>query len=314
MKNGDLLEKHILLIKRFDIKTTKAGGVYADILFSDKTGEITAKYWDIPEKVREAFKVGDIAELSGNVANYRENPQIIVKTMDTAPADADSLADLVESAPYSSERMYNKIIEVINSVKNDDIRNITLTILEENKEKLLYYPAAKSFHHAIRSGLLYHTYTMMRTASALSEVYDFLNKDLLFAGVALHDIGKIKEITGEQTGVAREYSAEGKLLGHITISVCMIDETGKKLNCDPEIIMLLKHMVLSHHFYPEYGSPISPMFAEAEILHHIDVLDARMDQFRKTTEATPQKDFSEKVWILDKRSVYNHALGEEENK
>ncbi len=305
---GQRLEGEVFLIKKFEVKQAKNGSLFADITFSNNDGEVTAKMWDVSPEFATTYDTGQFARVNATVQSYNESLQLIVnKISPTIPTD-EELSHLIECAPYPAEKMYDAIVRVISAGKNEDIKKITLHMLQKDKDKLLYYPAAKSFHHAVKGGLLYHTYSMLRSAHALLEIYDFMNEDLVYAGVALHDLCKLRELISDENGIADSYSLEGRLLGHITMMVCDLQTEAEKLNIDPEVTLLLKHMVLSHHFHPEFGSPVMPMFPEAELLHYVDVLDSRMDQFRKTINATPEKEFSEKVWILDKRSVYNHGL------
>lgn len=305
---GQKLEGEVFLIKKFEVKQAKNGSLFADITFSNNEGEITAKMWDVSAEFAAAYDAGQFAQVNATVQSYNDSLQLIVNKISPVIPTQSQLENLIECAPYPSEDMYNAIVKVISEGKNEDIKKLTLHMLEINKDKLLYYPAAKSFHHAVKGGLLYHTYSMMRSAKALLKIYDFMDDDLVYAGVALHDLCKLREIMSDENGISDSYTLEGRLLGHITMMVCDIQSEAEKLGIDPEVTLLLKHMVLSHHFYPEFGSPVMPMFPEAELLHYVDVLDSRMDQFRKTMSATPEKEFSEKVWILDKRSVYNHGL------
>lgn len=312
-RSGDVLEGIVLLLKKFEVRIAKNNSTYADMTLADKSGEIAAKYWNLSEDKR-AFEIGQPVRISAAVETYREKPQLRITDISIPDKGEVDMSGLVDCAPYPPQTMYDEIAATVSGIGNKDIREIALAILNDSKEKLLYYPAGKSFHHAIRSGLLYHTYTMMNAAKAMCRIYDNLDSGLLYAGVALHDIGKLDELNGEESGVAESYSMEGKLLGHISIGVKKVHETGLMLGSDPEIMILLEHMILSHHFEPEYGSPVKPMFPEAEMLHHLDLIDSRMDQFRKTEEETPEKSFSDNVWILDKRNVYNHAMRTEDNK
>lgn len=311
-KNGDKITD-IYLLKKFEIKQAKNNTHFADVLLANREEEIPAKMWDIKSELADSVKTGNFAKVHATVQLYNDNIQFIIHDISAIEPTDDEINRLVECSPYPPEKMYEKLVSLINDGANEDIKKLTLALMEDNKEKLLYYPAAKSFHHAMKGGLMYHTYSMFRAASSLLEIYDFLDKDLVYAGIALHDIGKIKEIDSDKYGTAEKYSAQGQLLGHITIMICDIDAKARELGTDPEITMLLKHILLSHHYYPEFGSPVVPMIAEAELVHHLDVLDARMDQFKKTLQQTPEKNFSDRVWILDKRSVYNHSLKDERN-
>ncbi|MBE6038502.1 MAG: HD domain-containing protein [Anaerofustis stercorihominis] len=295
------------LIKKFEIKNTKNGKAYLDAVLADNSGEISAKLWNVDPGLEEQFKDRIFAKVAGTVEVYNDKLQFrIEKIAPLFPSDAE-LEELIECAPFPSIKMYDKIVSVLKQIEDDDIRTITLYLFESNKEKLLYYPAAKSYHHAVRGGLLYHTFTMLRGAAQLLEIYTFLNKDLVYAGVALHDIGKIKEMISSEYGAATDYSVEGNLLGHIITTICDIELAADKLNIRNEKVTLLKHMILSHHQLAEYGSPKPPMFAEAELVHYLDVLDARMNQFEKTVNTQGVGTFN-RVYNLDSRIVYNHPL------
>ena len=167
----------------------------------------------------------------------------------------------------------------------------------------------RSLHHAIRSGLLFHLVRMLRAADAIAGVYPSVDTDLLFAGVLLHDLAKMDEMDASELGIA-EYSKVGKLLGHIVIGITEIDRVGRELGVSPEVVLLLKHMVLSHHDKAEFGSPKPPMFLEAELLHHIDTMDARVYDYDNALKDVKPGGFSEAVWSLDKRNLYKPDLGE----
>ncbi|MBQ1466408.1 MAG: CMP-binding protein [Eubacteriaceae bacterium] len=311
---GQKIDSKIYLIKKFDVKQAKNGSLFADMIFSDMDGEISAKKWDVSPEFAVSYDVGGFARVSAVVQTYNDGLQLIINRIEPAiPTDAE-LRTLIECAPYPSDKMFERICEVINNFRDEDIKKITLHFMNTCREKLMYYPAAKTFHHAVKGGLLYHMYGMLRSASALSGIYDFLNTDLLFSGVILHDIAKTKELVSDTNGIVSDYSAEGKLLGHITIMVCEIDAASRELGIPEDKALLLKHMVLSHHYEPEYGSPVMPMFAEAEMLHHLDMIDARMYAFKKTTDSVPAGTFAPNVWILDNRSILNHGLNDKEEK
>lgn len=145
---------------------------------------------------------------------------------------------------------------------------------------------------------------MLRCALTLSSIYTFLNKDLLYAGVILHDIGKLFEMKQSDTGLVSEYTVEGTLLGHIIQGINYVDSVGKALAITPEKTMLLKHMILSHHYIPEHGSPKPPAFPEAEpaaLSGHPRCQNVRHGAGGGQHGAGC---FSERIWSLENRSVY----------
>lgn len=153
-------------------------------------------------------------------------------------------------------------------------------------------------------GLLYHTLRMLLSGEKLGEVYNFLNMDYVYAGVILHDICKILEMDSDQYGVVSDYTMEGKLLGHIIQGIKEIEIEGEKIGIDREKSVVLQHMVLSHHYEPEFGSPKKPMTPEAELLHFLDIIDARMFDFEHALEGIEPGGFTDKIWLLDNRNLY----------
>ncbi|MGL5616946.1 MAG: 3'-5' exoribonuclease YhaM family protein [Sarcina sp.] len=284
---------------------------YLDFILADKTGEIAAKLWEVKDGIETAFKTNMIVKVKGTVTSWQGSLQLKIEKVTEYNSEDINIDDYVKSAPEDGEKMLEKVYEYINSIKDEDIREVVKEIVEINKEKLLYYPAAKRNHHSLRGGLLYHITTMLKLGDDVTKIYDFLDKDLIYAGVILHDIAKIKEMNASELGIVDEYSLEGTLLGHITQGIKEIEIIGRDLGADEQKIMLLQHMILSHHYEPEYGSPVKPMIAEAEMLHYLDVLDARMYDMRKAVTETKVGDFSERMFSLENRRIFNHGLNKE---
>ncbi|MBU3228830.1 3'-5' exoribonuclease YhaM family protein [Clostridium algidicarnis] len=298
------------MIRAVDTKTTNSNNKkYLDFSLCDKTGEINAKLWEVPALSEDKYKGNTVVKIKGSILSWQGALQLkIERIRNINDEDKINVEDFVQAAPLKPEFMYDEILGYINNMEDKDIKDIVRYIFEENKEKLQYYPAAKKNHHAIRSGLLFHVMTMIHMAEKLSEIYTFLNKDLLYAGVILHDMSKIEEMNSNDFGIVDEYTVEGQLLGHITQGVKKIEVVAEKLGTDKEISMLLQHLVLSHHYEPEYGSPVKPMIAEAEMLHYLDIVDARMYDIKKVLKDTEKGNFSERLWSLENRRIYNPKL------
>ena len=145
---------------------------------------------------------------------------------------------------------------------------------------------------------------MIAMGERYCEVYTKLNRDLIVTGVIIHDIEKLNEIDADETGIASGYSFEGQLLGHLVQGVKTIDRLAEELCIGREKAVMLEHMILTHHYEPEYGSPKKPLFPEAEILHYLDIVDARMYDMEEALFGTRPGEFSEKVWTLDNRRLY----------
>ena len=297
------------LLKGYEVKTGKTNKQYVDIHLEDKTGQINAKIWNVEGIKLNEYRNTIAVKVKGRVKEYNGSLQLNIEKMRPITAkDEIDLEELTPSAPYKVSEMYSVVEEYIENIKNDDFKKIVKYIIEKYKDKLEYYPAAKANHHSIRSGLLFHIMRMLQTSKAISEVYNNINTDLLYTGVILHDIAKIEEMNANELGMVSEYSIAGVLLGHITIGINLIHEVGKELEVDPEIVMIIEHMILSHHYEADFGSPKKPVFIEAELLHYIDMIDARVFDFEKATKDISKGNFSEPVFSIDRRKLYRPKL------
>ena len=296
-------------IKVSEMKTTTTNNRYMNFTFSDNTGEINAKLWDSDEENVRRFPAGIIIKAEGRIADWQGQLQFkIERIRKSLETDAIAVEEFIPSAPETGEEMLSYIENTIAGFKNNDLKTLASAVIGHYRDRLLIYPAAKANHHSVRCGLLFHVSSMLRAAEALTSVYSFLDKDLLYTGVILHDIGKIEEMNISDSGLVDSYSVKGILLGHITQGVGIIGEFSVKTGIDPEITLLIQHMILSHHYIPEHGSPKFPLFPEAEMLHYLDIMDARMYDMKKAFESQDAGTFSERMRSLDNRQIYKSTI------
>lgn len=301
------------LVKRAEVRLSNASKKqYLDTTLTDTTGEINAKAWGIDEHVLETFVSGKIVKINAKVKMWNEKNQLSInKYRMSVPEDRLRVQDFVPTAPGDVDEYLKYIDSRIQMINDDHLRILTKSILQDKMDSFMIYPAAKSNHHAVRSGLVYHVYRMLRLADAMKGVYVDIDIDLLNAGIILHDLCKIDEMDINEVGLVTEYTVRGNMLGHISMGVAEIALKARELGIDGEIVMLLQHMILSHHYFPEFGSPVFPMFLEAELLHHIDVIDARVYDFGNIYRGMELGNVSEPIWSLDKRRVYRPKRGEQ---
>lgn len=299
------------MAKTLTFKVGSNGKQYLDILLADNTGEISAKKWDVSDTEYQTLREirdKDIVKIKGMVTEWAGQLQVRVQRIRVAvESDGQHMKDFVKAAPEEPEAMYDYIYSVAAGMEDPDLKKLCLKILTDEKDRLMYYPAAQKNHHAELGGLLYHMKRMLMTGEAVCGVYTNLNRDLVCTGVIIHDIEKLNEIMSGPDGIATGYSFEGQLLGHIIQGVKTIDRLTTELGFPREKAVMLEHMILSHHYEPEYGSPKKPLFPEAEALHYLDILDARMFDMQDALEATEPGSFSERVWALDNRRLYKPA-------
>lgn len=309
--NQNGLYEGFALITKSEKKVTAKGKDYLDLTLSDKDGEISAKYWDYNESVQGQFPAETLVKVRGTISQYNGADQFRVERIRKATdADDVNMADFVRSASYSGEYMYAQLSECVNGFADADFKKLVSYMLEQNKEKLLYWPAAYRLHHALRGGLLMHTLSIVRLCEGVCKVYPFVNRDLLLSGAILHDIAKLSEFVVGDTGIASGYSVEGNLIGHLVMGARMVDEAAKALAIPAEKSMLLQHMVLSHHGEPDFGAAVRPLFLEAELLSELDLMDARVYQIHDATAPLQKGAFTNRMWALEDRKMYNHGLSD----
>ena len=309
--NQNGLYEGFALITKSEKKVTAKGKDYLDLTLSDKDGEISAKYWDYNESVQGKFPAETLVKVRGTISQYNGADQFRVERIRKATdADDVNMADFVRSASYSGEYMYAQLSECVNGFSDADFKKLVSYMLEQNKEKLLYWPAAYRLHHALRGGLLMHTLSIVRLCEGVCKVYPFVNRDLLLSGAILHDIAKLSEFVVGDTGIASGYSVEGNLIGHLVMGARMVDEAAKALAIPAEKSMLLQHMVLSHHGEPDFGAAVRPLFLEAELLSELDLMDARVYQIHDATAPLQKGAFTNRMWALEDRKMYNHGLSD----
>lgn len=304
----DMEVTEFFMVKSIAIKIGSNGKQYLDITLGDKTGEVSGKKWDVSEAEQTALmeiKEKDLVKIKGIVTEWAGQLQIRVQRIrQVVDEDQQELSDYVKAAPENPLEMYNFILSLAESFADEDLKKLCVKSLTDNREKLLYYPAATKNHHAQMGGLLYHTKRMLMTGERICQVYTTLNKDLVLCGVILHDMEKLNEILAEEDGIASGYSFEGQMLGHIIQGIKVVDSMATELDIPREKAIMVEHMILSHHYEPEYGSPKKPLFPEAEVLHYLDIIDARLFDMQTALDATQPGEFSDRIWTLDNRRLY----------
>ncbi len=288
-----------LMVRAAQQRTSSNGSKYLDMTLTDISGDVNAKMWD---GLTQAPPVSTVVRVRGMMLEYNNKPQLRVDKMRAATdADEVDMNMLIPCAPRSADDMLDEILNRADAIRDRELKAIVLMRLDEAGDKIKNMPAALKLHHAERSGLLHHTSNMLRGAQMVCELYPFLDSDLLAAGVILHDLCKIDEIKSDELGVASDYTREGNLLGHLVIGVSELARCCRELNVRSELATMLMHMILSHHDLPEYGSPKPPMFPEAEALHTLDLLDARMYEMRRELDSVTPGSFTERIWSLDRK-------------
>lgn len=305
MSVGDQLEGFFLLQDAF-IKTTMGGKPFLSMVLSDCTGTIVSQVWDYPGPVTPK-DTGAVVKIRGTVSEFKGTLQITVQRLRLADSsDQYNISDLVPTAPIDVEATWQKLQEIVDTIKDQDYAVICKEMLRRYGEKVKSIPAAKSVHHSFLNGLLMHTAYMLQTADFLAGMYEsVIDRSLLIAGTLLHDFAKCEEFSTSPLGLVTDYSMKGQLLGHLVMGAHEVSNVCDELHIPEEKSVLLQHLILSHHGQPEYGAAVQPMCAESELLSFIDMIDSRMEIYRETLEEIPAGEFSKRIFALDRR-IYHH--------
>ncbi|GEL78803.1 3'-5' exoribonuclease YhaM [Tenuibacillus multivorans] len=295
-----------LLIKSADKGVASNGKPFLTIIFRDRSGEIDAKLWEISKEDEEVFLPESIVHVHGDIRQFRGKPQLNIRQIRlTSPTDGVSPEDFMEKAPVPVEELQEYITKKIFEMQNPNIQRLVRYFVRKYEHDLFVYPAATKNHHEYAAGLAHHVVSMLKLADQIKSLYPDINADLLYAGIILHDIGKVKELSSPMSPT---YTLEGKLLGHITMMVDEVSSAAEELGIEGEEVLLLQHLILSHHGKAEWGSPKAPQIREAEVLHLIDLMDAKMNMMNRALAKVKPGEFTERIYPLNNRSLYKPTI------
>ena len=286
IKDRDLVQS-VFLVKDKIIAMAKNGKPYLTLKLMDKSGEVDAKIWDNADEIAAIFDKNDFLAVRAKASVYLGKMQLIVSELKRVPEEEVELADFLPETDRDINLMVEELWALVASLADPDLKRLLNSFFGDPELLAMYRvaPAAKGMHHVYLGGLLEHSLAVAKLVDAMTPLYQGLNRDLLIAGALLHDVGKVREMTYMRSF---DYSDEGKLIGHITIGVEMLQERISALPGFPyELGMLLKHMLLSHHGQYEYGSPKRPKTVEATILNYLDDLDSKINGIRTHIRKEP---------------------------
>lgn len=288
LKDGDSVNEIFLLADR-QLRANRNANLYLLATLRDRTGVVSGLMWNVVEENVQHISAGDYVRVRGKVQLYQGGLQMIVTHIDPVPETTCNAEDFLVQAQANAAPMLARLKELLFSLSSPELLMLANAFLEDEiiVDGLCGAPAGVKAHHAYMGGLIEHVVAMAEIADRICVLYPALNRDLLLLGVLLHDLGKVRELSWEPT---LAYTDEGQLLGHINIAIEMLNEkllvVEKRLGraVDVEDVLRLKHMILSHHGTREFGSPTIPMTPEAITLHHIDNIDAKLNEFTRAIE------------------------------
>jgi 3'-5' exoribonuclease len=272
----------LFLVQSKDVRQKKTGEPYLALTLIDRTGDIDAKMWDNVADILDAFERDDFIRVRGETQLYQNKLQLTIHRLARVDDSEVDLADFLPASKRDPEVMFAELQALIASLGNVHLRGLLENVFADAEvaQSFRRAPAAKAIHHNWLGGLMEHVLSLASLARDAARHYPFIDQDLLLAGVVLHDIGKIRELSYARSF---NYTTEGSLIGHIQIALRMLADKYPPEFPD-KLRNLLEHLILSHHGQLEFGSPKLPVFPEAMLLHHLDNMDSKMELMRSTIE------------------------------
>ncbi|MBI5587334.1 MAG: HD domain-containing protein [Deltaproteobacteria bacterium] len=297
------------LVTKKEMGLSKSGKPYINMRIMDSTGELEARVWEDAEELGKNFRKDDVAAVKGFAVAYQGGLQVNISSV-TALSDTEySIRDFLPASAKDPVKMMAELDRIISGMKDERLKGLLTAIFKDPdiRSRFEVAPAAKAMHHSYLSGLLEHVLSICGLAEKIADHYGRrINKDLLLSGAILHDIGKIYELSYRRSF---DYTDEGRLIGHITIGVEMIDEKVRALKDFPkDLSVLLKHMILSHHGQLEFGSPKRPKTIEAIILSYLDDMDAKVSTVQSLIEASAEGSSWTPYQRLFERYIYTGGV------
>lgn len=309
----------VFTMQNCQLGQTKNGKPFIKCILSDKSGRAPGRLWNASEDLFEALPTDGFVHIEGQSQPYQGEMQIIISQIKPIQPSADQLTELLPATQFSIEDMFQELIEILNSIKSPSMKALAAQYLKDQNlmDRFRQAPAAMALHHAYIGGLLEHTLALLRLAETVLPLYPKVNRDIVLIGLFLHDLGKCVELTWD---AGFSYTDDGLLVGHVARGTIWLElkarQCAEEGNPIPSnALLVLQHIILSHHGQHEYGALKLPATPEAILIHHLDNLDAKMQMSisaaREGKTNNLGGNFTEKIWALDTRIFRPDPLAEE---
>jgi len=292
--HGDSVDEAFLVADK-QLRANRQGNLYLHLELRDKTGSVGARLWNATEDLARSFEPGDFLHVRGKTQVFQGSLQIILTHLEVLDAEHIEPEEFLPQSSQNVAKLMARLRELLLAMSNPHLRGLVECFLIDDVfvRKFTTAPAGIKNHHAYQAGLVEHVVTLLNLADRITDLYPEIDRDLLLTGIFLHDVGKVDELSYDR---AFAYTDEGQLVGHLVMGVEMLAEKARQsadLTGEPfpaELLLRLKHMIVSHHGSYEFGSPKLPMTLEAIALHYLDNLDAKIHTFSREIRDDPSRD------------------------
>jgi len=290
--------------------TRESRKYFLKCLVGDKSGQVPARMWTIDEATYSSLPTDGFVYLEGQTQAYQGEIQLIISRIEPIEPNAEQIRELLPASVRPVAEMFDELCTLLGTLKHPAMKALAKAYLDDGflMDQFKQAPAAKTMHHAYLGGLLEHTLNLLKLADAICPLYPKLNRDIVMMGLFLHDLGKTRELVYDR---AFSYTDRGELIGHIVDGAIMLHDKVQQVMREQGVripgnaILVLQHIIVSHHGVPEFGAAKIPATPEAILVSQLDNLDAKTNM--SLTAARPDRvnpvetggNFTEKQWALD---------------
>ncbi len=298
LRDGDVVEQAFVLVSK-QLGQTSTAKLFIKAECADATGHVHCRVWNATREMYERLPGTGFVNVRGRVETYQGHLQLIAETMlPVADHGSLDLSELIKHTRKNVPEMHTRMRTILTLIQDKQLKAIVDEFLNDAEimKKFIVAPAAMGMHHAWLGGLLEHTVAVMELAVVICPKYPDVDQDLVLAGLFLHDIAKTVELSYAS---GFDYTDEGRLIGHVVKGAIWVDQKAKLAETKmaaagagpmrKDLIMVLEHILLSHHGEPEFGAAVTPKTPEAILVNLIDNLDAKT-QMALDAVAAPSED------------------------
>jgi 3'-5' exoribonuclease len=297
-------------ISNAQLGRTRQDKPYLKCILADRTGEMSARMWSISDVTFRSLPTDGFVFVEGETQAYQGDLQLIIHVIEPVRPTPDLLRELLPSSEREPREMFAELVGILETIQHPELRALVKAYLTDTELMAKFHlaPAAKALHHAYLGGLLEHTLQLLRLAQVVCPLYPKISQDIVMMGLFLHDLSKTTELKYDS---AFSYTNRGELVGHVIEGALWIADKARQIEAEggpkisDDVIMVLQHILISHHGEPEYGAAKRPSTPEAILVSHLDDMDAKttmaLDAARPDHPPSFDlgSDFTPRLWQLN---------------
>lgn len=296
---GSVISGEVLAVRDVVLKTARNGSQFIVGKIGNKLGYVDFILWD---SALAPFET-NVVECCGTLSEYNGSRQVQLDVVNTIQEVENFKTQLLPSISDADMKQLKNEMKQSFEAFRDPIQPLLEAFFSETfLDDFATSVAAKSNHHAYIGGLIEHTMTICNLADDACMLYDYLDRDIVIAGVMLHDAGKVLEI---DPSFGFNYTKMGSMVGHMALANDRLMHVARELHLeDHNDTIDLSHIIMSHHGCPEWGSPVRPQTREALVVHFLENLDAKLNSATSAIKEALSRDEDKTGYVFSCQSYF----------